>query len=116
MAISPGMAKQLTYAQVEERKRKAEQFLRDVKDDADRADEVSDESVEDYAERRHFDIIDNPLGRIKTMPNGTPSKADLMDQIQDLQDENDALQSQLDAISDVLDGGGDDSDDDDDGG
>jgi hypothetical protein len=32
--------------QVAERKRKAEQFLRDVKDDPERADGVSDESVE----------------------------------------------------------------------
>jgi hypothetical protein len=104
------MAKQLIYDQVAERKRKAEEFLRNVKDDLERADEVSDESVEHYAERRHFDIIHNPRRRRNSMANG-PSKQDLLDQISDLQDENDALQDQLDAISDILSGVDDDDDD-----
>lgn len=46
------------------------------------------------------------------MANGNQSKADLLDQISNLQDENDALQAQLDAIQDVLSG----VDGDDDGG
>ena len=65
------MAKQLIYDQVAERKRKAEEFLRDVKDNPERAHEVSDESVEHYADRRHFDIIDNPKRRLNSMTNGS---------------------------------------------
>ena len=103
------MAKQLTYDQVAERKRKAEEFLRDVKEDDERADEVADEPVEDYAARRHFSIIGNsPKGRNQKMAE--PSQQDLQDQISDLEAENDSLQSQLDAISDILDQDGDDDD------
>ena len=51
--------KSLTREQVEGRKEKAVRFVRDVLDDPDRADEIEDESVEDYAERRKFQII-NP--------------------------------------------------------
>ena len=91
------MPKQLTYNQVAERKRKAETFVRDVLGDDSRADEIGDEAVTDYAERRHFDIVDNPKRRENDMANET--KQDLLDQIADLQDENDYLQSQLDAIS-----------------
>jgi hypothetical protein len=106
------MPKSLTYAQVASRKDKAERFVRDVLDDADRADEISDESVQSYADRRNFTIVDNPPGRLTNMANGQ-SKQDLLDQIADLQDENDALQSQIDAISDILDGGDEDDDGDD---
>ena len=101
----------MTYDQVAERKRKAESFARNVLEDDQRADEIADEPVEDYAERRHFDIVDDPTRRIAAMSNNGPSKQDLMDQIADLQDENNMLQSQLDAISDILDGGGDDNSD-----
>jgi len=103
------VAKQLTYDQVAERKRKAEEFLRDVKEDDERADEVADEPVEDYAARRQFSIIGNsPKGRNQNMAE--PSRQDLQDQISDLEAENDSLQSQLDAISDILDQDGDDDD------
>jgi len=45
------------------------------------------------------------------MANANQSKQDLLDEISDLQDQNDALQSQLDAIADIL-GPDDDTDDD----
>ena|SRR5215472_2844327 len=110
------MAKALTFDQVAERKRKAEQFVRDVKGNEERADEIADESVQDYAAWRHFDIVDNPERRVsRSMANGGQTRQGLLDQIADLQDENDYLQSQLDAISDVLDQGNEDDDDDDDG-
>jgi len=96
------MAKRLTYGQVAERKRKAEQFLRDVKGDDQRADEVSDESVEDYADRRHFDIIANPKRRMNSMANGSQKKQDLLDQIDQLEQENQDLQDQFDAIADIV--------------
>jgi hypothetical protein len=47
------------------------------------------------------------------MANGSQTKQDLLDQIADLQDENDALQSQLDAIADIIGPDEDDSDGDD---
>lgn len=102
----------MTYAQIASRKDKAERFVRDVLQDDDRADEISDESVEDYAARKHF-VVSNPRS-ISTMANGNQSKQDLLDQIADLQEENDALHAQLDAIQDVLSGvdGDDDTDDD----
>lgn len=105
------MAKSLTYAQVASRKDQAERFVRDVLSDDDRADEISDESVQDYADRRHFDIIDNPRRLNRHMANGQ-TKQDLLNEIADLQDENDFLQSQIDAIGDVLAGPDDDGDDD----
>lgn len=106
------MAKALTFDQVAERKRKAEQFVRDVKGNEERADEIADESVQGYAARRHFDIVDNPERR--SMANGEPTRQDLLDQIADLKDENDFLQSQLDSIADVLDQGGEEDDEDED--
>ena len=108
------MPKALTYEQVAERKRRAEEFLRTVKEDDERADEVADKPVEDYAERRHFEIIDNSPRRRNQKMADNRTRQDLLDQIGDLQDENDSLQSQLDAISDILDVDDDDGDDDND--
>jgi hypothetical protein len=51
--------------------------------DDDRADEISDESVESYADRKNIDIIDNPRRLNASMANGE-TKQDLMDQIADL--------------------------------
>jgi hypothetical protein len=108
------MPKRLTFDQVADRKQKAEDFLRNVIGDDDRADEVAAETVEDYADRRHFDIADDPQRRNPNMANGQ-TKQELLDQIADLQDDNSALQNQLDAISNIL-GGDDDTDDTDDDG
>ena len=57
--------KPLTREQVQARKDKAVRFVRDVLDDPERADEIEDESLEDYAERRKFQIV-NPR-RIRRM-------------------------------------------------
>ena len=96
------MAKELSYAQVEDRKRRAEQFLRDVKQDDDRADEVSDESVESYAQRRGFDIVDNPERRSLKVANANMSKDELLDYIDELESENSDLQDTLDSIQDLI--------------
>ena len=53
------MPKALTRDQVEARKEKAVRFTRDVLDDPDRADEIEDESLEDYAARRKIKIINS---------------------------------------------------------
>jgi hypothetical protein len=100
--------KSLTRDQLESRKTRAVRFTRDVLGDPDRADEIEDESVEDYAERRGIQII-NPTRRRKAVMAKT--KAELEAEIADLREENDQLQDALDAIADIV--GGDDSDDDD---
>jgi hypothetical protein len=94
--------KSLTREQVQSRKDKAVRFLEDVLDDPERAAEVEDEDVEDYAARRHIQLINS--GRTRSMANGGDSrtKQDLLDEIDDLQQENQDLQDQLDAIADIV--------------
>jgi hypothetical protein len=69
----------VTYDEVRKRQEKAVRFLRDVVGDDDRADEVEDESVEDYADRKHL-VLKNPQRRTIDMANGD-TKADLQDAI-----------------------------------
>jgi len=56
--------KTLTRKQMETRKAQAVRFTRDVRDDPDRAEEIEDEPLEEYAERRHIQIK-NPKGARK---------------------------------------------------
>ena len=114
--------KQLTRDQVESRKEKAERFVRNVLGDEDRAEQIAEESIDDYAARRRFQITNPPRRNAimaKRSNSGTgPTKQDLLDQIADLQQENADLNDQLDAISDILDpadADSDDADQDDDG-
>jgi hypothetical protein len=118
----------VTYDQVEARKEKAVRFLRDVVGDDDRADEVEDESVEDYADRKNLTIKNtatrvtrNAGRRTNDMANGD-TKADLQDAIdqatQILSDAYTPESSREDlaaAVGDALDAlsgdGGDDDDD-----
>lgn len=98
------MPKALTREQLEKRKEKAVRFVEDVLGDPDRAQEIADESLDDYAERRHIRLL-NP--RCKTV---MPSKAELMQRIHELEAENDSLNDKLDAVSDALDAGDDNQD------
>ena len=66
----------MSYAQVEARKDKAVRFLRDVVGDDDRADEVEDESVEDYADRKGL-ILKNTAQRRTLMANGNGNGAEV---------------------------------------
>jgi hypothetical protein len=100
----------MTYDQVAARKDKAERFVRNVLGDDDRADEIADESVESYADRKHYPIS-NPR-RLTTMANASQSKQDLLDQIDQLEQENQDLQDALSAIADIV--APSDTDDDDD--
>ena len=88
--------KTLTRDQVEGRKERAVTFVRNVLGDDDRADEIEDESLEDYAERRKIEII-NPR-RSNTMP----SNKELQERIQELEDENEELRDQVDAVADIV--------------
>jgi hypothetical protein len=107
--------KALTRDQLQSRKEKAERFTRDVLDDPDRADEIADESLEDYAERRGIQIT-NPSKRRKAIMATTKSKAELEAEIDDLRDENAELQDQLDTIADIVAPADEDEDDDNDDG
>ncbi len=89
--------KQLTREQVQARKDKAARFVRDVLDDPDRAAEIEDESLEDYAERRKFQIV-NPRRRTRNMA----TKRELEDRIGELEEENEELQSRLDEVLDIV--------------
>jgi ribosomal protein L29 len=86
--------KALTRAQLESRKEKAVRFTRDVLGDPDRAEEIADENLEDYAARRKIQLT-NPSKRRNAIMARTKSKAELEAEIDDLKDENAELQDQL---------------------
>jgi hypothetical protein len=88
----------LTREQLQGRKDKAVRFTENVLQDPERASEIEDESLEDYAERRHIQLI-NPNRRKNEM---TETKADLQEKIEELEAENEALRDQIDAIADIV--------------
>ena len=90
--------KTLTRKQLESRKAQAVRFTRDVLGDEERADEIEDESLDDYAERRHIQI-QNPKG-VKRMAIQT--RRELLERIEELEQENEELQGQLDEIRDII--------------
>lgn len=108
--------KPLTRAQLESRKAKAVRFTRDVLGNPDRADEIEAESLEDYAERRTVKLINSSNRSKAIMPRTTKTKADLEAEIADLQEENQELQGQLDAVADIVAPVDEDEDEDDDNG
>jgi len=94
--------KQLTREQLQARKDQAVRFVRDFLGDPDRADEIQDEDLESYAERRKIQLI-NFGRRKKGMANGDGrTRKDLLDEIDDLRQENQDLQDQLDAVADIV--------------
>ena len=93
--------KSFTREQLQSRKEQAVRFTRDVLGDPDRAEEIADEGLEDYAERRKIQITNPSKRRTAIMPR-SKTKADLEAEISDLQDENQELQDQLDAIADIV--------------
>jgi hypothetical protein len=103
---------QLTRDQLESRKDKAVRFTRDVLGDADRAEEIEEESLEDYADRRHIKLTNTSKRRKAIMARGR-TKADLEQEISDLQEENQELQDQLEAIADIVAPGDDETEEED---
>lgn len=120
------MPKTLTRDQLESRKEKAERFVRNVLGDDDRADEIADESLEDYADRRKIKLAGNPRGGHMTVRASNPrqkkpvvpaatsngqarvanaldiqEEAERLNQLNELQRENEKLQDQLDRIADL---------------
>jgi hypothetical protein len=105
--------KSLTADQVQAKQDKAVQFLRDVVGDDNKADDFENMSLDEYAEHKGITIT-NPR-RGKNMANGSsPTKQDLQDQIDELQEENQDLRDQLDAIADIVTPSDEDDDYDDD--
>ena len=90
--------KTLTRKQLEARKAQAVRFVRDVLDDDDKADDIEDETLEDYAEHRHIRIT-NPKGVIQM---AAPTRQELLDRIEELETTNEDLQSRLDEIADII--------------
>lgn len=97
--------KTLTRKQLKARKAQAVRFVRDVLDDDDKADDIEDASLEDYAEHRHIKLT-NPKGATHM---AALTRQELLDRIEELETENEDLQSQLDQIRDIV------EDDDEDG-
>ncbi len=102
------MAKTKPHDQVLAMKEKAVRFVRDVLDDDERADEIQDETPEEYAERKGIQIAANPsdsrlhLERRAPMP----TKEELEDRIAELEEENQTLHDKLDSILDIAESDG----------
>ena len=91
--------KRLTRDQLQARKEKAVRFVRDVLGDPDRAEEIADESLESYAQRKRIEIA-NPYTRRTTMARvRTKSKAEVEAELEDLKAENQELQEEKDRKS-----------------
>jgi len=97
--------KTFTREQLESRKDKAVRFTRDVLGDAERASEIEDESLDDYAARRHMQLSNPERRHIvprKTVDDYRAEIAELKDEVKELEDENEDLQEQLDQISEIV--------------
>ena len=97
--------KTLTRHQLQSRKNKAVRFTRDVASDPDRADEIEDESLDDYAQRRRIQLMN--AGRRshmakKSVEDYRAEVSDLKQQIRDLEDENQTLNDKLDNMAEAL--------------
>lgn len=112
-----------TRDQVQATKEKAVRFVRDVLGDNEHADEIEDRSIEDYAERKRIKIVNPQRRKEKLMAQKRTGTAlsNLKKRVQELEEENEALQNQLDTIREVVneeeehdDGEGEEEEDDDD--
>lgn len=94
--------KEWTLRQAETAKRRAERFLRDVLIDDIRADEVSAESIEDYAARRGFTIVESNPTRLGTPIMQNMTKAEMAERIEELENELDEANDKLSTIGEIL--------------
>ena len=97
--------KTLTRKQLESRKAKAVRFTRGVRGDDDRADQIENESLEQYAQERRIRLLNPNRGRSMA----TPTRRELLERIDELEERNDELESKLEGIGDIL-GNGDETD------
>ena len=97
----------LRREQIQGRKDKAARFTETVLGDPERAQEIRDESLEDYAARRKFAITNPRARRRAIMPRKTIQDyraeiAELKDQVEDLESETESLQEQLDQVAEIV--------------
>ncbi len=79
--------KPLTRHELEKRKAQAVRFVRDVLDDRGKADEIEDESLEEYAEHRRI-----RLSNRKGVPRiAIQTRRELLERIHELETENEEL-------------------------
>lgn len=98
-------------------KAKAVRFVRDVLQDDERADEIEDEAVEDYAERKRVVMVNPNRKKEPSMARQTTSsRRELEERISELEEENQTLSSKLDTITQIVnDEENDEEEDEDDG-
>lgn len=94
-------SKILTRDQAQARKDKAVRFAENVLDDPNKADDIENEDLDDWAARKKIKLIDNPRERSSGMANSSWSKDDLLARIGELESENADLQDALDSIADI---------------
>ena len=84
-------------------KTKAVRFVREVLDDNDRADEIEDETPEEYAERKGIQILENPSdSRLQPESRASmPTKEELEERLAELEQQNQTLHDKLDSILDI---------------
>jgi ribosomal protein L29 len=90
--------RQLTREQVEARQQKAVQFTEQVRDDPERAGEIADMSIEEYAQQRGFKLINPNRRRITLMPK---SRTELIQENRELKEQLADLEDRLDQIADL---------------
>jgi hypothetical protein len=124
--VNPRSTKPWTYQQATARKDQAERFVRDVLEDDDRADEIAETSVEDYAVERGKELAANPMRRRKSMQKKVSTQqqratrdnpvakaletttriaeeqGDLYKRIRGLETDNASLQDKIDQITDIV--------------
>jgi hypothetical protein len=124
--VNPRGKKPWTYQQATARKDQAERFVRDVLEDDDRADEIAETSVEDYAAERGKELAANPMRRRKFMQRKASTQqqqatrdnpvakaletttriageqGDLYKRIRGLETDNASLQDKIDQITDIV--------------
>jgi len=81
----------LSREQLEARKKKAVEFVRRVLEDDDRADEIENETLESYAERRKFQITNPRRRAMKTRQQLLDEITELTETIEDLEDDRDQI-------------------------
>src|SRR2546425_8871317 len=92
-----------TLDEVQAMQEKAVRFLRDVVGDPDKAEEFANMTPQEYAEHKRV-RIENPALSMTNMRGGTmarPTRAELEDRVEELEQENQALNDKLDSILDI---------------
>ncbi len=124
--LQPVAKKVLTLQQAETAKKRAGRFVSNVMGDEDRADDIEDETLDEWLNETGRKLKSNPQRKKKTMAaSNTATKSDLQDQIDQISDmvadaldpvlSREEVVQRLQDIDEVINGDDDDDDSDDDG-